>query len=77
VKLFVEQINESDTKKNVARHMKKETSCGDGIKEIIVIKADISCEHCNIQYTTYPILKKHLKICKMKNKKMLLLRLIK
>jgi hypothetical protein len=57
---------ESDVKKNVLRHINKKIKCGEGMLEIVENIIEIKCEYCENTYTTRPILKKHLKTCKVK-----------
>ncbi len=57
----------SSQKINVIRHINKLKSCGPGIKEIIEIPVDITCEYCNKNFATKKSLKEHQKnTCKAK-----------
>jgi hypothetical protein len=58
----------SSQKINVTRHINKVNSCGPGLKEIIQIPIDITCEYCNKKFSTKKNLKEHQKdSCKFKD----------
>ena len=58
----------SAKKENVARHIKKKSSCGTGIREIIEIPKQIICQYCNKNFSTATSLFKHQKDnCKHKD----------
>jgi hypothetical protein len=58
----------SEQKRHVIRHINKNKSCGNGIKEIIEIPIDIICEYCNKEFSIKETLKVHIKnYCKYKD----------
>lgn len=57
---------QSSVKVNVERHINKINKCGEGIAELIEIPIEISCEYCNKLFNTESSMKRHLKICKIK-----------
>ncbi len=58
----------SSQKNHVIRHINKVKSCGPGIKEIVEIPVDITCEYCDKPFSTKKNLKEHQKIsCKAKD----------
>jgi hypothetical protein len=55
----------SPKKSSVIRHINKKQSCGPGIKEIIEIPVEISCEYCKKKFNTNGSLSRHQKdFCK-------------
>ncbi len=58
----------SSQKNHIIRHINKVKSCGSGIKDIIEIPIDITCEYCNKSFSTKKSLKDHQKNnCKAKD----------
>jgi hypothetical protein len=54
-------------KENVTRHINKQNSCGPGLKEIVEMPIDITCEFCNKIFASITTLKHHQKDnCKLK-----------
>jgi len=59
----------SKKKDNVIQHFKRKKSCGSGIKEVIEIPAEISCEFCDKNFSCATSLQYHIKnSCKEKDK---------
>jgi 5-methylcytosine-specific restriction endonuclease McrA len=56
----------SHQKDHIKDHINRKIKCGEGIPTIISVPINISCIFCNGSYSTIPILKRHLKTCKVK-----------
>jgi hypothetical protein len=48
-------------KENILKHFHRKKSCGPGIKEVVEIPIDISCEYCKKDFSSSTSLKFHLK----------------
>jgi hypothetical protein len=48
-------------KTDVVRHINRKRSCGEGVKEIIEIPIEITCEYCNKGFSTKAHLTDHIK----------------
>ena len=55
----------TNKKSNIVRHINNKTICGEGIREFILIKADIKCEHCNKSISLISNMKRHVTTCKL------------
>lgn len=56
-------------KQSIIRHINKKKSCGSGLREIIEIPIEISCEYCGKNFSTYQHLVIHVKNnCRLKDK---------
>ena len=42
----------SSKKQNIIKHFNRKNSCGDGIREILIIPIEIKCKFCNKNFST-------------------------